>query len=140
MLYEYVYITKPFTSRPANSEKYLVCKKFKYNESEKISKKFVAIFHVLSKMDLNKYKIISILNVPIQYYYLRQIEEMNAVLGQQQIENILQTIKMIEDVGWAKEHLNQIKIQNIKKCVQWCIKNNVNYNKNIQSLNMFLGN
>jgi hypothetical protein len=47
---------------------------------------------------------------------------------------------MIEDVGWAKEHLNQIKIQNIKKCVQWCIKNNVNYNKNIQSLNMFLGN
>jgi 23S rRNA U2552 (ribose-2'-O)-methylase RlmE/FtsJ len=139
-LYESVYVVKPNTSRYANSEKYLVCKKFKYNESEKISKKFVAIFHVLSKMDLNKYKIISILNVPIQYYYLRQIEEMNAVLGQQQIENILQTIKMIEDVGWAKEHLNQIKIQNIKKCVQWCIKNNVNYNKNIQSLNMFLGN
>lgn len=65
---------------------------------------------------------------------------MNAVLGQQQIENILQTIKIIEDVGWAKEHINQIKIQNIKRCVQWCIKNDISYNKNIQSLNMFLGN
>lgn len=138
--YENVYISKPNTSRYANSEKYIICKKFKYNNTEEISKKFIAIFHVFKKLDLKTYKITSVLNIPIQYYYIRQIEEMNAVLGQQQIENILQTIKIIEDVSWAKEHINQIKIQNIKKCIQWCIKNDVSYNKNIQSLNMFLGN
>lgn len=138
--YENVYISKPNTSRYANSEKYIICKKFKYEETTEISTKFIAIFHVLNRFDLETYKITSVLNIPIQYYYIRQIEEMNAVLGQQQIENILQTIKIIEDVAWAKEHINQIKIQNIKKCVQWCVKNEISYNKNIQSLNMFLGN
>lgn len=138
--YENVYISKPNTSRYANSEKYIICKKFKYTETTEISKKFIAIFHVLKRFDLKTYKITSVLNIPIQYYYIRQIEEMNAVLGQQQIENILQTIKIIEDVVWAKEHINQIKIQNIKRCVQWCVKNNISYNKNIQTLNMFLGN
>lgn len=90
-------------------------------------------------MDLRTYKIKALINIPIQYYYICQLEEMNAVLGQQQIENILMTIKMIEDSTWGKEHIHQIKNQNIKRCVQWCLKHTVPYNKNIQPTNMFLG-
>ena len=137
--YENVYIMKPNTSRYANSEKYIVCKRFKYANTIEISKKFLSIFYVLDRMD-PKYIIKTIINVPIQYYYLCQIEEMNAILGQRQIENILLTIKMIEDKNWAKEHINQLKNANIKKSIYWCMKNNINYNKNIQPQNLFLGN
>jgi len=137
--YEHVYIMKPNTSRYANSEKYVVCKKFKYEKTDEITKKFISIFCVLNKMDLRTYKIKALINIPIQYYYICQLEEMNAVLGQQQIENILMTIKMIEDSIWGKEHIHQIKNQNIKRCVQWCLKHTIPYNKNIQPTNMFLG-
>ncbi len=33
--YEQIYICKPLMSRPSNSEKYLICKKFKYSENDK---------------------------------------------------------------------------------------------------------
>ena len=36
MYFESVYITKPCTSRPANSEKYIVCKFFKGIDTNKL--------------------------------------------------------------------------------------------------------
>ena len=137
--YEQVYIIKPHTSRHANSEKYIVCKYFKYRDTTEISKKFIAIFTVLSRINHKKYMIKAIIDIPIQYYYLCQLEEINAVIGQQQIENILMTIKMIEDQNWSKDHVTKIKNQNVKRCIHWCLKHNINYNKNIQPCNMFLG-
>jgi len=135
--YENVYITKPKTSRYANSEKYIVCKNFiLFNDS--------AIFPYLKnafyKMTVNmlketrrsnslgdyerKHKPGSIalkkdgavdswsdgqaepeewptetyrfLKVPIPSYFIYKIEEYNAIFGQQQIENIYQTIALIE--------------------------------------------
>ena len=35
----------------------------------------------------------SILDIPIQNYYVNSINEINAILGHQQIDNILNTIK-----------------------------------------------
>ena len=137
--YKQVYIIKPHTSRRANSEKYVVCKYFKYKNTENISKKFLSIFHVLNNLDTNKYPVKAVIDIPTQCYYISQLEEMNAILGQQQIGNILMTIKMIDDKSWFKEHINKIKNQHIKKCVQWCIRNNIPYNKNIQPNNIFLG-
>jgi len=137
--YKKVYIIKPNTSRYANSEKYIVCKFFKEGNTKNISKKFLAIFTVLDRINFKKYLITNIINIPIQYFFLCQIQEINAIIGQQQIQNILTTIRMIEDDDWAKENINKIKNQNIKKCIYWCIKNNLIYNKNIQTSNMFLG-
>ena len=42
--YNEVYITKPNTSRLANSEKYIVCKKFKLDNSYEVVKKFSSLF------------------------------------------------------------------------------------------------
>ena len=137
--YEQVYIIKPHTSRYANSEKYIVCRYFKFKDTVEISKKFLAVFTVLNRINHNKYMIKAIIDIPIQYYYLCQLEEINAVLGQQQIENILMTIKMIEDTNWSKDHISKIKNQNVKRCIHWCLKHNISYNKNIQPCNMFLG-
>ena len=53
-LYKNVIITKPYTSRTANSERYIICKNFKLSSSEKPYKKFHEIFKILSKIDMSK--------------------------------------------------------------------------------------
>ena len=137
--YEKVYIIKPNTSRYANSEKYVVCKYFKYHNTMNISRKLLSVFHVLEKIDFNKYTIKSVINIPIQYYYLIQLTEFNAIFGQQQIENIIKTMSLIEHHN-RRDYITQSKNSNIHKCIQWCIKNRVPYNKNICPKNIFLGN
>lgn len=138
--YERVYIIKPNTSRAANSEKYIVCKYFKWDDTTEISKKLLAVSQVLNKLDWKTYQIKSIINIPIQYYYINQIIEYNAIFGQQQIENIIKTMTVIERNNYHREYIVQGKNSNIQKCIQWCIKNNIPYNKNICPRNIFLGN
>jgi len=137
--YEKVYIIKPHTSRYANSEKYIVCKYFKEINTSKISEKFLSVFYVLDKLDFTKYSISSLLDIPIQYYYLIQLTEFNAIFGQQQIENIVKTMLVIEQNNMPRrDYHGQGRQTNIHKCIQWCIKNNIPYNKNLCPKNIFL--
>jgi hypothetical protein len=76
------------------------------------------------------------LNIPIYYYFINKLEEYNAILGQQQIENIHYTISLIEHKYKQDKIDNLIKI-NIQKCIQWCIKNSLPYYKNINQSNIF---
>ena len=136
--YEKVYIIKPHTSRYANSEKYIVCKYFKHHHTSAISNKFFAVFSVLDKLDFAKYSITSLLNIPIQYYYLIQLTEFNAIFGQQQIENIIKTMLVIEQQSSRRDYQGHGRHTNIHKCIQWCNKNNIPYNRNLCPKNIFL--
>jgi len=138
--YERVYIIKPNTSRAANSEKYIVCKYFKWQNTVEISKKFLAVSRVLNNLNWEEYNIASIINLPIQYYFVNQLTEYNAIFGQQQIENIIKTMTLIERSNFHRDYMLQGKNTNIQKCIQWCLKNNIPYNKNICPRNIFLGN
>ena len=133
--YTRVYIIKPNTSRYANSEKYVVCKDFKYSDTESISNKLISVFRVLDKINLKEFHIIRFLDIPIQYYYLTQIIEINAILGQQQIITILSTFKLIEERN--SEVIQNNKLKNVKKCIQWCIKHGMPYHKSIPQVNTF---
>ena len=137
--YEKVIVMKPYTSRYANSEKYLICKHFKYDNISDLHSKFIGILKFFNGFDFNKYTIHSILDVPIQNYYISSINEMNAILGHQQIENILNTIKIITHKDKKQEKLYNLKCQNIQKCINWCIKNNMPYMKSNISSNIFIG-
>ena len=136
--YTNIYVTKPNTSRYANSEKYLVCTDFRYRDTSIISQKFHDIIKVINTVDMTKYQIKSIIDIPIQLYFINQIEEINAILGQQQIENIINTIKLINQNDKKNEKIENMKNQNIQKCINWCIQNKIPYNKNIQPVNIFL--
>ena len=135
--YNKVYLLKPNTSRYANSERYVVCKHFKYSNTHFLYNKFSDI---LKSMNNNpSKKINSILNINIPYLYINRIEEYNAILGQQQIEIIKQTIQLINNEGYNRnEKIENYKKNNIFKCIQWCIKNKHHYYKNINSSNIFL--
>jgi 23S rRNA U2552 (ribose-2'-O)-methylase RlmE/FtsJ len=131
-VYEKVYIIKPKTSRTANSEKYLVCKEFRLLDSNNLVIKLSKIYDYFDKnVFIGRY-----LNINLSYLYINKIEEYNAIFGQQQIENINSTLGLINNCKNDKIELH--KKNNIQKCGQWCFKYNLPYNKNIQSLNIFI--
>tara|TARA_Y100000816_G_scaffold190506_1_gene138770 strand:- start:1 stop:873 length:873 start_codon:yes stop_codon:yes gene_type:complete len=92
-LYDYVYIYKPYTSRVANSEKYVICKNYK-NNNEYIYKEIIDNFdYLLNNID----NIYSLFNITLPKLFLKKIEEINAIYGQQQIENINTTLNFIRE-------------------------------------------
>ena len=136
--YNNVYISKPNTSRHANSEKYIICTDFKIHDTTLISYKFHRVLTVLNNIDFKTYSIHKIINLPIDLYFKNHIEEINAIFGQQQIENIINTTKIVTFREKKNDKLNQNKNINIQKCINWCIQNNIPYNKFSQPTNIFL--
>ena len=122
-LYEKVYIVKPNTSRYANSERYIVCKYFKLTDSKQL---FYPLLNNISQIKNYQY-ITSIYDEKLNYYFLIKMEEINAVIGQQQIEYINSTIELIENQD--EEKISKLVKVNIQKCINWCIKYKIPYIK-----------
>ena len=157
--YDKVYISKPNTSRFANSEKYIVCKHFLFSSSEtylpyltrafekmmtgmvysnELTEKVPDLgFTDVSEINKSVLFIHRFLNFRIPYIFLTKLEEYNAILGQQQIENIHYTISLIENKHKQDKIDNLIRV-NIQKCIQWCTKFNVEHNTILNTPNMFL--
>ena len=131
-LYKKVYIVKPNTSRVANSEKYIVCKDFNGNHSKLINN-IISQYHKLKENDY----ITSVIDHDIDLYYLNKLEEYNAIFGQQQIENISSTLNLMA-FGSKNDKLELYKKNNIHKCIQWCEKYNIPYNKSQPTQNIFM--
>jgi len=137
MFYENCYITKPVTSRVANSERYLVCLNFKYTNTSNLLPKWKEMYNKIESGIIIK----GFLNKEIPYYFLNKLEEINLIIGKTQIENILYTIKLI-NIKLTTEReskIQAIKKKNIDKCINWCKKHNVPYYNKIIS-NIFLSN
>jgi hypothetical protein len=134
-LYNEVYITKPHTSRLANSEKYIVCKNFLLDDSSKLYNIFCKEF---SKIDTSE-EIQSILPFDHDYYFLNKIEEINVVLGQRQLENIITTLNMISNRN-SYDKIDSMKKLHIQKCISWCDKHDISCVKLYSSNNIFLSN
>ena len=132
-LYENIYFVKPNTSRYANSEKYIVCKEFRLDDTEALIKYFYKIFQNFSnEPDI----MVRLFNVEIPIYFKVAIEEINAIIGQQQIESISNTLNLIDNNKF--DRLETMKKNNIQKCITWCSKYNVPYHKVISQSNIFL--
>ena len=133
-LYEEIIIIKPNTSRFANSEKYVVCNRFKNINTLDI----VKIFHsMLSKPDMILSG--SLFDFELPYLFINKMEEYNAILGQQQIDTIVSTIYLIDNNN-KYDKVEHLKKKYIQKCIAWCQKFNIPYNNVIQTNNMFLPN
>tara|TARA_Y100000389_G_scaffold74268_1_gene70897 strand:- start:1436 stop:2632 length:1197 start_codon:yes stop_codon:yes gene_type:complete len=132
ILYDEVHIVKPNTSRYANSEKYVVCKNFRLSDTDSLVKLlYSAITNLKDDEFLNK-----ILNIDIPYLYFNKLEEYNAIIGQQQIENIASTLTLISSN--KNDRIELLKKNNIQKCIIWCQKYKIPFYKNVQANNIFL--
>ena len=131
-LYSNVYIVKPHTSRLANSEKYIVCKNFNGLSNKLLQ----SIFTQFSKIN-SVSSISTIFDFDLDLYFINKIEEYNAIFGQQQIENISGTLNLINCKN-KNDKIESLKKNNINKCIHWCEKNNISYNKCNSSTNIFM--
>jgi len=133
--YRTVYITKPKTSRSGNSEKYVVCKGFIHHSSDEFFPYLHQAFMRIqtpanaSSSILDQPYIHRFLSVPVPYYIYVKIEEYNSVFGVTQIENIHNTLLMIER-KIKPDRIEQMIQTNMVKCVEWCLQYNVPHNTN----------
>jgi len=140
--YEHVSIMKPYTSRIANSEKYVICQGFKINDSTQIIQQFAGIFSSIQQTTTENGGVILSSLLPFEHdlYFLNKIEDMNAMVSFQQIENITSTLSIITNHR-NSEKLEQYKRANVNKCISWCEKYEIPHNTNhacFQSTNIFL--
>ena len=122
--YDKVYITKPQTSRYANSEKYIVCKGFIGQSADEV---YPYLKPAFEQMISSKKKIFKLISIPLTLLFTTKIEEYNAIFGQQQIENIHYTLSLM-DVKNKNEKLNNLVKTNVKKSMDWCVKYGVLHN------------
>lgn len=119
-LYEDVSITKPLPSRPANSEKYIICNNFRMvSNLNEIIEKVVQQYPLIKTNQIT-----SIFNLSISNHFLDKMKEINSIFGQSQIENILSILTHIMDDS-KHDKQEQIKKSYLGKCVKWCKKNNL---------------
>lgn len=137
--YDHVSIMKPYTSRIANSEKYVICQGFKITDSTQIIQQFATIFDSIQKSSSGDV-LSSLLPFEHDLYFLNKIEDMNAMVSFQQIENITSTLSIITNHR-NSEKLEQYKRANVNKCIAWCEKYEIPHNAHhacFQSTNIFL--
>jgi len=137
--YEHVYITKPQTSRYANSEKYIVCRGFLFNANTKFYPTLYNAFsHMLMETESPKIMYdLRFLSVSIPRSFITKLEEYNAVFGQHQIENIHFTLLLIEN-KYKNDKIESLVKTHVQKCMVWCTKHNIPYNIIEETVNIFL--
>lgn len=121
-LYEDVKIARPQTAPLDSSEKYVICQRFRGDSGELLPVLRHSLHHALQLHQRNQ-TILRFLHpqVIIPKYFVQRIEEMNAVLGQPQLENLHYTYSQLNKHTSPYHRVNdQIVRQNIGKCIQWC--------------------
>lgn len=116
-LFENVIITKPHTSRPANSEKYIVCKNFK-GISNNIKNNLIEILKNWNKLEEEKKYITDIFNFNIPKDFEETISKYIKKNTNLQINNINTTLDIIENKNNNND--KAIKENQIKYADIWC--------------------
>lgn len=71
----------------------------------------------------------SILDTKLPLLFISCIQEINSIYGQQQLENIMNTIIMINKNNLKYEKMEKIKKENIELCIEWCKKYNIDFHE-----------
>ena len=129
--FEKVFIYKPETSRPANSEKYVVCLYYKNNLS-KISKKYLLnIIEKWQNISLSLDKDLSIIfkNIKVDNKFILKLNEYNEKYMDTQMFYLNNTIELAQ-TKIEKENYYKIIQKQVSNAIEWCNKYNVEINKN----------
>ena len=126
-----IYLVKPSTSRPANNEKYIVCKYFKGIKNKEIQ----SLLDIVHIMDHNPHTYIGrFLTNKIPKDFIDSVNAYNLYSMKSQMYYILKSLLYIETKLTNKNINNIIKHQSIY-AILWCHKYNFNINKKSRFLN-----
>jgi hypothetical protein len=139
-LFDKTYIIKPTTSNISNFDKYIILKNYivKRNHNSLINNYNTILkdFLINYKKDENLY-ITNILHFDLPYYFLNKIDDINLIIGQQQLELFEQILNILLSKH-KEDKIETLKKNNIQKCVQWCDKFKIPCNKFSDKINIFL--
>jgi len=131
-LYQKTYIMKPTVNNMATFHKYLICKNFIEDSFSKPSYCEKLIYY-LEKFKVHQEKnmkmpiyISSIIDSSLPCYFVSKINDINIILGQQQLDAIHQMILFFKNKN--KDKMNQLIKMHIYKSIKWCEKFKIPYN------------
>jgi hypothetical protein len=146
-MFEKIIIFKPNVTNIISFNKYVICKSFLYNVNrEKIyttylnkllelKREFIMKTTTMDKNN-NTVNIYSIINNDIPCYFINKLDDINIIMGQQQLEYICQIINIFKNTN-KNEKMELIRKTNIQKCVLWCEKFKIPCNKFLDKTNVF---
>jgi hypothetical protein len=136
-IYDKVYLCKPNTNDVTLLERYIVCKNFMLDERSNTYLKYNYLKLIVFIKKLEGNNVSSILDNDIPYYFKNKIDELNIIIGQQQIDALEQIIMLYKNKS-KNDKIELLKKNNIQKSVSWCEKYKIPCNKFAEKVNIFL--
>ena len=129
--FEEVYIYKPETSRPANSEKYLVCMYYKDNLTQDMKKDLLKNIELWNNITPNLSEDESIIfdNIKINNDFIQKLNNYNQKYIDLQMFFLKNTIVLAQKKIEKEEYCDIIQNQ-VQKAIIWCNKYDIDINKN----------
>ena len=121
IFYDEMHIYKPKTSRPANSEKYIIVKNFK-GCSEKQRNNLLKCL-----LNFNLDENFTGLNFKISNKFIYDMNNFNNLFQKNQIYYLKYTLELAKS-DIPKDKLNDIQFDQIRKAIEWCACYNVPIN------------
>lgn len=119
-LYEQVYIYKPFTSRPSESEKFIICKNFKYNTDDKTIKNLISDLEKIIEMSKsNKYLNDIFVDFEVPSDFIDTIKFINIKLANIEQIQINEIIKYIQENNYFGDKYHIFKNNQIEASKWW---------------------
>ena len=129
--FEEVYIYKPETSRPANSEKYLVCMFYEDcldNELKNCLLEIIKLWNEKNE-DLKDDESLIFKNIKVSNSFIKNLDKYNEQYMETQIYYLQNTIKLAEH-KIEKDKYYEIIQNQVNNAVDWCKKYGIEINKN----------
>jgi cap1 methyltransferase len=129
--FEEVYIYKPETSRPANSEKYLVCMYYKDNLSNESKSNLLKIIELWNDktVELTEDDSIIFKDIKVSNSFIQNLNNYNEQYMETQIYYLNSTIKLAEH-KIEKDKYYEIIQNQVNNAIEWCKKYDMEINKN----------
>jgi hypothetical protein len=154
-LFEKTLIVKPNTSDITSFDKYIILQKLRlnqyyfdlFNSYNTVLTDFIKNYHneidnnndnvnIMNSIILNRQNIQTIIKPELPMYFLNKIDDINIIIGQQQLEAVNQIINMLKSKN-IEDRIEIMKKNNIQKCVNWCEKFKIPCNKFSDKINIF---
>ena len=129
--FDEVYIYKPETSRPANSEKYLVCMYYKDNLSDLSKSNLLKIIELWNNkiVELTGDDSIIFKDMKVSNSFIQNLNNYNEQYMETQIYYLNSTIKLAEH-KIEKDKYYEIIQNQVNNAIEWCNKYDIEINKN----------
>lgn len=112
--YENVFIIKPFTSRPSNSEKYVICQNFNNKNIDKTIEKLLSILDEKGKFIINMFP-----DYEIKSDFRTMITNINVTLSNKQYIMINDIIRFIDGQNYRGEEYQKYRDDQIRANKFW---------------------